>query len=329
MTQLNTRLKEMLDKTFEHHSPSVSFGQIWDAHQVKPKRVSARKRPILVFGTTFILMSFLFTAGYASYMASRNIDKTDYSFINDQRLIGRWQSVDFVKEEEMFVPGKKSWGTDLYLSDLIFIKDGKMLSAVENGNLAYTTFSWTRDLIISKQEGTSSAYEIKEMNNETYLLFQWKSGDYVFRNRKPWYYVLKKVDSEDYSNYNVTQIREDNIEYPFVDNIQMKGTWKSVDFVNSEVHFKPGEKSWLSDLFLTELKFESDGKLIISTTSGQYSNKEVTWTKDLILSKADKTASLCTIKELGGSTYMFYEWKSGDYVFRGSKPMYYVLKKVD
>lgn len=38
---------------------------------------------------------------------------------------------------------------------------------------------------------------------------------------------------------------------------------------------------------------------------------------------------LCAIKEIEGTTYMFFEWKNGDYVFRGVNPYYYVLKKVE
>ena len=36
-----------------------------------------------------------------------------------------------------------------------------------------------------------------------------------------------------------------------------------------------------------------------------------------------------TIKDIGGSKYMFFEWKSGDYVIAHRKPFYYVLKKAD
>ena len=51
------------------------------------------------------------------------------------------------------------------------------------------------------------------------------------------------------------------------------------------------------------------------------------WTKGLLLHSGDKTASKYAIRETAGSTYMFLEWKSGDYVIRHRKPGYYVLKK--
>jgi bla regulator protein BlaR1 len=59
--------------------------------------------------------------------------------------------------------------------------------------------------------------------------------------------------------------------------------------------------------------------------------KEVTymkWTKGIVVHYGDKTASHYSIVSMNGSEYMFFEWKSGDYVFRHMKPYYYVLKKI-
>jgi bla regulator protein BlaR1 len=43
----------------------------------------------------------------------------------------------------------------------------------------------------------------------------------------------------------------------------------------------------------------------------------------------DHTASKYTIKDIGGTDYMFFEWKSGDYILGHRAPQYYVLKKAD
>lgn len=72
-----------------------------------------------------------------------------------------------------------------------------------------------------------------------------------------------------------------------------------------------------------------NGKMAITTLSGEFSSKDIVWTKGLILNKIDKTASRYEIMELDGSTYLFFEWKSGDYIFRKKEPGYYVLKKTD
>jgi len=156
---------------------------------------------------------------------------------------------------------------------------------------------------------------IKKIGDSTYMFFEWKSGDYVIRHMKPSYYVLKKVPDRPY----VESRTEDKIDYPFVNDPYVIGTWRSVDFVKTPEQFSPGTSQWKGgELFLKELVFLPGGK---TTRSRQ------TWTKGLVLSSSSKTASRYILKEMDGSIYMFFEWKSGDYTIRGMKPHYYVLKK--
>ena len=96
-------------------------------------------------------------------------------------------------------------------------------------------------------------------------------------------------------------------------------TWKSVDFVNTPEEFKPGQRASEADLYLNHLVFEPNGII-----AGNY----LTWTKGLVISQSEKTASRYIIKKMDGETYMFFEWKSGDYTVRSMKPKYYVLKKM-
>ena len=63
---------------------------------------------------------------------------------------------------------------------------------------------------------------------------------------------------------------------------------------------------------------EGNGALVYSSS---------TWTKGTIINSQEKTASKYEIMDINGTTYMFFEWKSGDYVLRGMQPFYYVLKK--
>ncbi|MHC4117450.1 MAG: hypothetical protein ACYSWO_08065 [Planctomycetota bacterium] len=253
----------------------------------------------------------------------RIADKIDYPFVSDRRVIGAWKSVDFVRTKKDFKAGRRGWGGDLYLNHLVFEKDGK---------IPRTGFTWTKGLVLSKKSKTASTYEIKRMGGATYLFFQWKSGDYTIRHREPSYYVLKKVPLESVKYEppfgkkadipSTSTIAEngrivDKIDYPFVTDAKAIGTWKSVDFVDDPDEFEPDARRFKSDLYLKELVISDNGK-----TSRAWS-----WTKGLLLHSGDKTASKYAIKEIAGSTYMFLEWKSGDYTIRYMKPGYYVLKK--
>lgn len=108
----------------------------------------------------------------------------------------------------------------------------------------------------------------------------------------------------------------DNINLPFKDDPAVIGRWKSVAFVQSPEYFFPENVAANDSLFLKEMVFLPQGKTPDSWKS---------WTQGVLIHSGDKTASKYVFKEIGGLTYMFLEWKSGDYTIRNRKPQYYVL----
>jgi hypothetical protein len=111
----------------------------------------------------------------------------------------------------------------------------------------------------------------------------------------------------------------DRTDYPFVDDPPAVGKWESVDFVGEMKDFDPATRSCKGNLSLRELALLENGRI--------FRPGEWTWTKGLILSRDNQTASKYVLKDIGGVPYMFLEWKSGDYTFRHTKPEYYVLRK--
>ena len=179
-------------------------------------------------------------------------------------------------------------------------------------------------MILDEVERTASNYEIKELDGNTYMFFEWKSGDYTIRDMKPDYYVLKKVHSRKYTKIAAPVIGE-KIDYPFIDDRRVIGSWHSVDFVEAVDDFVPGVKSWPGDLYLARFDIKENGKLDAATTSENAPEYILTWTKGMILDMQNKLARRYQIKELDGEAYMFYEWKSGGI----SKPWYFVFKKIE
>lgn len=112
--------------------------------------------------------------------------------------------------------------------------------------------------------------------------------------------------------------REDKIDLPFVDDPAVVGRWTSVDFVETINAFQPGPKSFQGDLYLKEMVFLPGGK---TPHSWQ------TWTRGVVMHSGDRTASRYEIRRVGDTSYLFFEWKSGDYVLRGQTPKYYVLRR--
>ena len=120
-----------------------------------------------------------------SHIDSRGhkVDKIDYPFVNDPDVIGVWKSVDFVAKTEQFKIGQKQWRDKRHLSELVILPDGKTSHSLQ---------TWTKGLILNSDKKTASRYILKELYGSTYMFFEWKSGDYTIRHRKPDYYVLKK-----------------------------------------------------------------------------------------------------------------------------------------
>jgi bla regulator protein BlaR1 len=227
----------------------------------------------------------------------RTEDDINLPFVNDPAALGSWKAVAFVAKPEDFKPGEAQG--DLYLKELVFLPDGKS----PNGWL-----TWTKGAVLHHGDKTASRYEIRKINGADYLFFEWKSGDYTLRHQTPKYYVLKKEAT----------VRFDNINLPFKDDSRVAGEWESVDFVESPGNFNPAARAWAGDLYLKKLVFLSGGK---------GGNPWWTWTRGVVMHQGDHTASHYEIKKIKGAEYMFFEWKSGDYIFRGAKPFYYVLKK--
>ena len=111
-------------------------------------------------------------------------DKIQSAFINEPELIGKWASVDIVKEPNEFNPEKKQWRGELWLKDIEFNPDG---------TTSLGGISWKKGLIVENQSKISAKYEIKDINGTTYLFLPWLSGDVTIRHQKPVYYILKKV----------------------------------------------------------------------------------------------------------------------------------------
>lgn len=116
---------------------------------------------------------------------------------------------------------------------------------------------------------------------------------------------------------NVAKV--DKVDYAFVKDSNIVGEWKSVDFVKNIEDFKVNTKQFTGDLYVKDISFTEDGKVPRTV---------FTWTKDHIINDVDKTDSSYVIKDIDGTTYMFFQWKSGDYTIRGMEPYYYVLQKV-
>lgn len=129
----------------------------------------------------------------------RIVDKIDYPFVDDEDAIGKWETVDFVKEIEDFDVDITSWQGESYLMSMKLLPNGQMTQPVADGITSDETtpvdwLTWTKGYIIHHNDKTAGKYIIEEIDGSKYMFWEWKSGDYAFRGMKPYYYVLKHVE---------------------------------------------------------------------------------------------------------------------------------------
>lgn len=120
-------------------------------------------------------------------------DEVNIPFIKDEKLTGFWQCVDFVPTQDVFIPGKKYFKNKLYLEKLAISPEGEVRVSFADNYIKNTKYS--KDYIINLVcDNTLCKYMYINSNNKTYLLVEWKSGDYIYGNMKPQYYVLEKMN---------------------------------------------------------------------------------------------------------------------------------------
>ena len=123
-------------------------------------------------------------AGTQFTVSVGSVDNIALPFVDDPQVIGKWESVDFVANPSEFNPVKPKSSGDLFLKELTFLGNGKT---------AQPWWTWTKGFLIHRDNKTASRYRIQEINGQSYMFLEWKSGDVVIAGMKPKYYVLRRT----------------------------------------------------------------------------------------------------------------------------------------
>jgi len=117
-------------------------------------------------------------------------DNIDLPFVMDENIIGLWKSVDAVQNIKDFIVNKPKI-TTLWLKSVCFNEDRTAVRAYDN--IKWYDF-WTKGVLIDKVRATTSAYDLKLINNKEYMFLEWKMGNYIYGGAKPEYYVFERCN---------------------------------------------------------------------------------------------------------------------------------------
>lgn len=225
------------------------------------------------------------------------------NFINDEKLVGKWQLVGTTVDKDDAVKGKVKADKYFGLKNLVFLPNGESYWVI--------TF-WTKGYIFFKDKPMKYEYA------DDKLVIEFKYDDEV-----EFYGIYKNID---HNSYKVDEVMfKDDISMPFIDDKNLIGVWRVCGFVQDINDFKGDMDEDYG--FYKDVAIMEDGKLLFTLTRGGVIKDKVRWTKGYIINEAQEVAQKYLIKEMNGDKYLFMEHKSGDYSFGGMKPRYYVFKK--
>jgi len=113
--------------------------------------------------------------------------------------------------------------------------------------------------------------------------------------------------------------------YTFVMDKDAIGKWDAIDFVSSPDQFDSKNLKRRDYVQLSTYNFYDDGTMVSYADKSLGTMKEP-WTKGYLIDTEDTIPSY-EIKQFNGKTFMFIEWKSGDYTIRGQEPILAVYVK--
>lgn len=290
-------------------------------------------------------------------------DSLEYTFTPDKDTVGEWVYYDLIDKKDLdkgFDPniihsGPQGW------NGISFYEDGTLIEHHIDGvsdidYTGYVFYNWTKGYIMDTMgrggDKVFPAYTITKADGKTYMMVEWKSGYYTRTGKLECYYVFVKtsdtpvhsvnkpaekatpISNPQGSNAKLTTTtdanggKHDSLDYTFTLDKDAVGHWEIVELVGTIEQFDPTALTRRKISPPHTYDFYEDGKMIESymiNTGARVSEKQ-DWTKGYVVVTED-IVSAYEIKQFNGKTYMFYEWKNGDYTRIGENPLYYVLEK--
>ena len=120
-------------------------------------------------------------------------DEIDFPFVDDREVIGKWEAVDFCQSIEEFDPSNNTVGS-FFFKSVEFKEGGEVISKMGRETICGAHMeSWTKGYILKKWNHTACAYKLCRIQENEYLFVEWKSGDYIYGDLDPQYYVFTRA----------------------------------------------------------------------------------------------------------------------------------------
>jgi DNA-binding transcriptional MerR regulator len=223
------------------------------------------------------------------------------TFEDDETMVGRWEFVEDGNENES------------QLKEIYFLPQGAR----------YWAFSWTKGYIKLSGDGRKALlpYTVKIKNGERFIHVDNKALSGV----QP-LLIFRQADNKAYTAREIGNW--DDISLPFVDDPNVHGVWTFLDIVGEPEKFDPKavpNPPWRLD----RIVFLPDSRVHIWFEKEDPPQKYNFTKGKLLVSREDGggVAQTYFTRTMDGQDFLFVEWKTGDYIFGGMKPNWFVFRR--
>lgn len=261
------------------------------------------------------------------------IERIHSKFINDPEAIGRWELIGILPTDEE-LPPVEDWTTSLSKIERVteehdprfFIRS---ITFLPNG-CNYWVFFWSAGILYCLSgcpQGycVANPYEIREVNGEKLMRIKWINPGIGEKADQTTELIYQQIDCHAYNDATV-RMKRDNVDLSFTPDNRVLGRWIVVDFVYSIDQFHP--QAIIEDpssRFYTALTFHERGICYRDIRlNGEIHPKFLYYTQGAIINKQIETVEHYELRTIDNTEYLFVEHKSGDYVYGGMTPPYYV-----
>lgn len=122
-------------------------------------------------------------------------DDLDVPYVPDECVLGKWETVDIVRDPDAFRSKKKYWQGDFWIVDMEFLGRGVCVQTRRaNGGLYQKGLEYSAGIVLDRERGFVQHYRIFIENQTEYLIMEHKSGDYCYKGTVGCYYVFKRKE---------------------------------------------------------------------------------------------------------------------------------------
>ena len=181
-------IARVMHEALDNERTSINFEKVWENSQVSNpdsykghNKRRIKKWPVILIAVLMFAMGTV--VGANQYFRA---DDISYVFHEDEKVLGTWVAIDYVREKDDFIPGERQGIDNLYCQAMIFRPEGIVTGIYQNASddkpFAQSFLEkWTKGCVIRSRDRIRSHYWIETIQEETYLFFEWKNEDYTYR----------------------------------------------------------------------------------------------------------------------------------------------------